>query len=261
MASNDLVIGGLHAVRTAFEHAPADCLELSLNQGSMHPEIDALELLARRLGVSAQRVEVATLNKLYDDSHHQGVVLRRRSPTPVPLKNFLGEDTAGSPPPLFLVLDMIQDPRNFGACLRVADGAGVTAVIYPRDKSARLGHVVAKAASGAIDTVALVAVPNLAAALRSLRDAGVWITGAAHGTSLSLYAVDLRIPAAIVLGNEGQGLRRLTREHCDQLAAIPMHGRLDSLNVATATAVCLFEARRQRLADVAQSDLNRPKLA
>jgi 23S rRNA (guanosine2251-2'-O)-methyltransferase len=257
--SNDLIIGGLHAVRTAFERAPADCLELSVKQGSKHPEIGALDLLAQRHGVSVQQVETATLNKLYDDSHHQGVVLRRRVPAAVPLKNILGEYTPGSPP-LFLVLDMIQDPRNFGACLRVADGAGVTAVIYPRDKSARLGNVVAKAASGAIDTVARAAVPNLAAALRSLRDAGVWITGAAHDTSLSLYAVDFRVAAAIVLGNEGQGLRRLTREHCDQLAGIPMHGRLDSLNVATATAVCLFEARRQRLAGVAQVNLNRPKL-
>ena len=151
-----------------------------------------------------------------------------------------------NPPALILVLDAVQDPRNFGACLRVADGAGVDAVVYPRDKSARLGDVVAKAASGAIDTVRLTPVANLAAALRELRDAGVWITGADGEAEASIYDIDFSGPAALVFGNEGRGLRRLTREHCDTLASIPMAGELESLNVATAVAGGLFEARRQR---------------
>jgi len=140
----------------------------------------------------------------------------------------------------------VQDPRNFGACLRVADGAGAAAVIYPRDKSARLGTVAAKAASGAIDSLVLVDVHNLAQALALLKDAGYWVVGASHEAADSLYAVDLSPPTALVFGNEGSGLRRLTRSHCDRLVRIPMHGAVGSLNVATAAAVTLYEARRQR---------------
>ena len=122
------------------------------------------------------------------------------------------------------------------------------AVVYPRDKSAPLSSVAAKAASGALDTVALVPVANLARALDALKAAGVWVTGTAHDAPLDIYAADFTAPAALVLGNEGSGLRRLTRERCDHLVSIPMAGRVPSLNVATAAAVCLFEARRQRWA-------------
>jgi 23S rRNA (guanosine2251-2'-O)-methyltransferase len=156
-----------------------------------------------------------------------------------------------------VVLDSVQDPRNFGACLRVADCAGVDAVIFPRDKSARLTAAVAKAASGAIDSVALIAVPNLATALERVREAGLWISGATADGDLDLYAADLRGPSALVFGNEGSGLRALTRARCDFLVRIPLAGRVASLNVASAAAVCLFEARRQRAAASGQKLLQR----
>ncbi len=246
MAAADLIIGGIHAVRTALERAAPDCLEMWLRAGHERVEYETLASAAASHGIAVQRVAPATLDKLYGDDHHQGVVLRRRPPALVSLEDLpLGGDNAA---PLLLVLDNIHDPRNFGACLRAADGAGVTAVVFPRDKSARLSSVVAKAASGALDSVRLVAVTNLAAALRQLRDAGIWITGAAHDAPVGLYATDFAAPSAIVLGNEGGGLRRLTRELCDHLVYIPMYGSVPSLNVATAAAVCLFEARRQRLA-------------
>jgi 23S rRNA (guanosine2251-2'-O)-methyltransferase len=248
MAPGDLIIGGVHAVLTAFERVPLDCLELWLKRDHDSVAVQSLAVLAEQHGVSVQLASTTTLDKLYGDNHHQGVVLRRRAPPIRPLKEVLSVSTDTGPAPLLLVLDAVQDPRNFGACLRVADGAGITAVIYPRDNSARPSNAMAKAASGAMDTVALVAVPNLAAAMRELQKAGIWITGAAHDAPKSLYDIDFSFACALVLGNEGSGLRRLTREHCDHLAHIPMSGGLASLNVASAAAVFAFEARRQRLA-------------
>ncbi|MCB1749429.1 MAG: 23S rRNA (guanosine(2251)-2'-O)-methyltransferase RlmB [Gammaproteobacteria bacterium] len=246
MAERDLVIGGWHAVRLALELAADGALELWLRQGQDDPAARALEVQARRYGVAVHRAEARTLDRLNGDERHQGVVLRRRPPATLTQDALLAR-LAGMTP-LLLVLDGVQDPRNFGACLRAADGAGVDAVVYPRDKSAPLSSVAAKAASGALDTVALVPVANLARALDALKAAGVWVTGTAHDAPLDIYAADFTAPAALVLGNEGSGLRRLTRERCDHLVSIPMAGRVPSLNVATAAAVCLFEARRQRRA-------------
>lgn len=245
MAPRDLVVGGLHAVRSALEHAPETALELWLKAAHDNPDLRSIAELAARNGLEAQPAAVATLDKLNGDPHHQGAVLRRRAPATVALDHVLaGAATAG--PALLLVLDSVQDPRNFGACLRAADGAGVSAVIFPRDKSAPLTATAAKAASGAIDTLALVPVANLASAMRTIAAAGVWLTGAVHDAQKTLYEIDFKGPSALVLGNEGTGLRRLTRDRCDELARIPMAGEVASLNVATAAAVCLFEARRQR---------------
>lgn len=248
MSERDLVIGGLHAVTATLTCAPGDVLEVWLRQGSEDGALTACAALARARGITVQTADNRTLDRLYGDEHHQGIVMRRRVPAAPAFGDWCAALPAAATPPLILVLDTVQDPRNFGACLRVADGAGVGAVIYPRDKSARLNNVVAKAASGAIDTVTLLAVPNLASAIDGLKQAGVWVTGAVHDSVTSLYALDLSGASALVLGNEGSGLRRLTRERCDHLAHIPMYGKLSSLNVATAAAVALFEARRQRTA-------------
>jgi len=142
----------------------------------------------------------------------------------------------------------VQDPHKRGACLRSPDAAGVDVVIIPKDKSAPLNATVRKVACGAAETIPVVRVTNLARTLRALRDAGVWIYGAAGEADTSLYDTDLNGPLALVLGGEGKGLRRLTREHCDALMAIPMAGSVSSLNVSVATGICLFEAQRQRLA-------------
>ena len=246
MADRDLMMGGLHATRIALERAGEDALELWLKRDRGAQVIDEIETSARQYGVAIHYVDDKTLDKLYGDTHHQGIVLRRRLPRPLALKAFLDGLAGGEQKPLVLVLDAIQDPRNFGACLRVADGAGVDAVMHTRGKSARLTSVVAKAASGAIDTVPRITVVNLASALAELRDAGLWLTGAVQDGTQDLYAADLSDARALVLGNEGAGLRRLTRERCDTLVRIPMYGQLASLNVASAAAICLFEAQRQR---------------
>lgn len=246
MAARDLIIGGLHAARTALELAGSDVLELWLRRDHEEETTLALVQQARALGVAVQRVDVATLDRVYGDDHHQGVVVRRRPPATTGLSDVLARARVAERTVLLLILDHVQDPRNFGACLRAADGAGVDGVIFPRDQSARLTTVVAKAASGALDTVALIAVPNLANAMSQLSAAGVWLVGTAEEGATDLYAVDLTLPTAFALGNEGDGLRRLTRARCDTLVKIPMRGRIPSLNVATAAAVCLFEAQRQR---------------
>jgi 23S rRNA (guanosine2251-2'-O)-methyltransferase len=150
------------------------------------------------------------------------------------------------PRTLLLLLDGVTDPRNLGACLRTAEAAGVQAVIVPRDRSANMTPVVASAAAGAAESLPLIAVTNLARSMQELREAGVWIAGAAGEAEKTLYEIDLTGPIAWALGAEGEGLRRLTRERCDVLARIPLHGQVESLNVSVATGICLFETQRQR---------------
>ena len=246
MADRDLIMGGIHATRIALERAGEDSLELWIRRDHDPATVAVIEAAARLHGAAVHHVEDSTLDKLYGDGHHQGVVLRRRPPRPLDLKAFLDGLEVGAKAPLILVLDNMQDPRNFGACLRVADGAGVDAVVYTRDRSARMSSVVAKAASGAIDTVPLIAVTNLVAAFAQMQQAGIWIMGAVQDCIGDLYDADLTPALALVVGHEGSGLRRLTRERCDLLLRIPMFGRIESLNVASAAAIGLFEARRQR---------------
>ena len=246
MADRDLVMGGIHATRIALERAGEDSLELWIRRGHDPGIVAAIEAGARLHGAAVHHVEDSTLDKLYGDRHHQGVVLRRRAPRPLDLKAFLTGLDARANAPLILVLDNVQDPRNFGACLRAADAAGVDAVVTTRDKSARMSSVVAKAASGAIDTVPLITVTNLAAAFAQMQQTGIWITGAVQDSTGDLYDTDLTPALALVVGHEGSGLRRLTRERCDLLVRIPMFGRIESLNVTSAAAIGLFEARRQR---------------
>jgi 23S rRNA (guanosine2251-2'-O)-methyltransferase len=152
----------------------------------------------------------------------------------------------GKKNPLVLVLDCIQDPHNLGACLRTADAAGVACVIMPKDKSAPISETVLRVSCGGAENVPLVRVTNLARAMEKLKELGIWLVGTADEATQSLYEMDLKGPAGIVMGAEGEGMRRLTGEHCDFLVRIPMAGRVECLNVSVATGVCLFEAVRQR---------------
>ena len=209
-------------------------------------ELDALAKQASALGVMVQRVPPATLDRLADGGVHQGIVLRRRAPPALEMNDLRARLAGRKEPPLLLAIDHPQDPHTLGACLRVADGAGVDAVIIPRDRSVGLTAVAAKVASGAADSVPLVQVGNLVRALESLKEDGLWVVGASGETEHNLYQADLKLPLVMVMGAEGPGLRRLTRETCDLLVRIPMLGTVESLNLSTAAAVCLFEARRQR---------------
>jgi 23S rRNA (guanosine2251-2'-O)-methyltransferase len=185
---------------------------------------------------------------------HQGVVTEVRPSVPLDENSLLDLLTAQATPALVLVLDGVSDPHNLGACLRTADAAGATAVVAPRDRAAGLSPAVRKVAAGAAETIPFAQVTNLARALRDMKEAGLWIAGTAGDGEKDLYAVDLTGPLAIVMGSEGKGLRRLTRESCDFSLRLPMRGAVASLNVGVAAGIALYEALRQRGAKLAKSE-------
>jgi len=197
---------------------------------------------------------MATLDQETGGAAHQGVVAEVRPSVALDENGLLDLLTAAAPPALVLVLDGVSDPHNLGACLRTADAAGALAVVAPRDRAAGLTPVVRKVAAGAAETVPFAQVTNLARALRDLKDAGLWIVGTAADGEQDLFAADLRGPLAVVMGSEGRGLRRLTREGCDFCIRLPMQGAVQSLNVSVAAGIVLFEAGRQRRAAVAKSE-------
>ena len=244
--SRDEVVGGLHAVESLLAHAPGRIKRLQVAADNADARLVALASRAQALGISVERLRRERLERSHADLRHQGVVAFAR-PRPRAGEAELAALVA-SGGDLFLALDGVTDPHNIGACLRSADAAGARAVIVPRDRSATLTPAAAKAASGAAETMPLVVVTNLARTLRELRAAGVWVVGLDGDAPEPLYRVDLTPPTVLVLGAEGEGLRRLTREHCDRLAAIPMTGSVASLNVSVAAGVALFEAVRQRSA-------------
>ncbi|MBL8265597.1 23S rRNA (guanosine(2251)-2'-O)-methyltransferase RlmB [Steroidobacter sp.] len=244
--SEDSVIFGLHAVRTLLQQRPERAALLILQKGRDDARVTEIAKLAQAKGIKTELRDGRELDRLAGSERHQGACLQIRS------VGVLGEgalddllDSASSAP-LLLVLDGVQDPHNLGACLRTADAAGVTAVIVPKDRAAGLSAVVRKVASGAAETVPLIQVTNLARTLRWLKEREIWIVGTDDQAPHSLYASKLTGPLAVVLGAEGTGLRRLTRENCDALVSIPMRGVVESLNVSVATGVLLYEALRQR---------------
>ncbi len=244
-------VPGFHAVTALLRHRPEDVVELYIDRQRQDARMRSLLERAQLAGVRTVPVDTARLDAIAGGGRHQGVVAfvaaqaRTRS-----LEEVL-DALDPRRPALFLVLDGVQDPHNLGACLRVADGAGVDAVIAPKDRAAGLSAAAVKVASGAADTVPYVAVTNLARALHTLKEAGVWVVGAAGEAQKSLYECDLAGPVAWVLGAEGEGLRRLTRELCDELVRIPMLGAVESLNVSVAAGVCLYETVRRRLTQTA----------
>ena len=242
-----LLVWGLHASAAVFARAAQDVLDVWVRDDALNPDLAALVSEAGQRGVRAQRVPVATLDRMSEGAVHQGIVLRRRAPAALDIAGLRALLAATGRPPLVLALDHPQDPHNLGACLRVADGAGADAVLLPRDRSVGLTAVVAKVASGAADSMPIALVPNLVQALESLKQDGLWVIGATDDAPGTLYQADFKVPLVLVLGAESEGLRRLTRATCDALVAIPMAGSVSSLNLSTAAAVCLYEARRQRL--------------
>jgi len=239
-------IYGWHAVQAALERAGDRIATLWVADGRRGPRLAALLKAAQAARIEPQYVARAELDRLVDGKPHQGVVADyhpQAAPAPGDLNEFLARLNG---PAFLLVLDGVQDPHNLGACLRSADAAGAQAVIVPRDHAVAVTATVRKVASGAAESVPVLTVANLARALDQLRAAGIWVVGASAEAETSLYDADLTGPLALVLGGEGEGLRRLTREHCDVLAAIPLAGSVASLNVSAAAAVCLYEALRQR---------------
>jgi len=244
--SESTVIFGLHAVRTLLRQRPERAVLLILQKGREDARINELVQLAQARSIKTEWRDTRELDRLAGNERHQGACLQVRSAGALgegALDDLLDAVTAA---PLLLVLDGVQDPHNLGACLRTADAAGVTAVIVPKDRAAGLSATVRKVASGAAESVPLIQVTNLARTLRWLKEREIWIVGTDDQAPHSLYESKLTGPLAIVLGAEGTGLRRLTRENCDVLVSIPMRGVVESLNVSVAAGVLLYEALRQR---------------
>ncbi|NKI19477.1 23S rRNA (guanosine(2251)-2'-O)-methyltransferase RlmB [Spongiibacter sp. KMU-166] len=236
---------GLHAVLTALERRPDALREIYVLQGRRDKRLQkVLDLAARHQLPITERSREA-LDKMVS-GRHQGVVAVADAMAPGSEKDIPGIVEAAGRDALILVLDGVTDPHNLGACLRSADAAGVQLVIAPKDNSASLNATVSKVACGAAEAVPFVQVTNLARCLTQLQDLGVWIVGMAGEADDSLYDCDLTGPRALVMGAEGSGMRRLTKERCDYLAKLPMAGEVSSLNVSVATGICLFEAVRQR---------------
>ncbi|MBT1121687.1 23S rRNA (guanosine(2251)-2'-O)-methyltransferase RlmB [Stutzerimonas nitrititolerans] len=238
---------GLHAVEALLRHHPKRVKQVWLAEGRGDPRVRVLLELAEQARVRVGQCERREMDA-WVEGVHQGVVAEV-SPSQVWGEAMLEEllDRAEGPP-LLLVLDGVTDPHNLGACLRTADAAGALAVIVPKDKAATLNATVRKVACGAAEVVPLVAVTNLARSLEKLQQRGLWVVGTAGEAEQVIYAQDLTGPTVLVMGAEGKGMRRLTREHCDFLVRLPMAGSVSSLNVSVATGVCLFEALRQRQA-------------
>lgn len=237
---------GVHAVSAALQ-AGNRVQALWCDQDRRDQRINDLQVLAQQDEVPVHLCSRRELSERVGTDKHQGVIAACH-PQSEYREGDLEHLLARTPVPLVLVLDNVQDPHNLGACLRSADAAGVSCVIVPRDNAAPVSAVVRKVASGAVESVPLVRVANLARSLRQLKDLGVWLVGMAGEAEQSLYQVDLSGPIALLLGGEGKGLRRLTREHCDYLVSLPMAGMVSSINVSVATGICLFEAVRQRQA-------------
>lgn len=238
------LIYGFHAVSAKLRHAPDSVLEIYLSGDRKDARVKKFVAQAEAAGARILQSDGDKLDGMVGTRRHQGVVAKvdatRREIKLADVLDSLDENA------LILVLDGVQDPHNLGACLRVADAAGAHAVVAPKDRAVGLNATAVKVASGAADTVPYITVTNLARALREMQEAGVWVVGAAGEADKTLYDIDQKVPVAWVLGAEGDGLRRLTRDTCDELARIPMHGSVESLNVSVASGICLFEARRQR---------------
>lgn len=240
------LIHGLHPIETLLNQHPEQIQSLVILDHKLGPRLDKIIELAQKKGVKFTFAPKEKFLKLAPaETTHQGLLAYINAQTDWQEQDLLSlfEST---PSPLFLILDGVQDPHNLGACLRTANGAGVTAVISPKDNAASLTATVRKVACGAEQFTPFITVTNLARTLRDLKDQGLWLVGLEGQAEQSLYEVDFTGPKGLILGSEGSGMRRLTKELCDFLVTIPMQGQIDSLNVSNACAVSLYEAVRQR---------------
>lgn len=247
MSTNKEYVFGLHAVEALLSKQPERVIRVCVFPDRSDKKLDAVVALARKLGMQVDQASRPELDRMTQDANHQGIVAychKARVYSEADLKTLLENLDV---PPFLLILDGVQDPHNLGACFRSADAAGVHAIIAPKDKAVGITPVVSKVACGAAETVPFVQVTNLARTMEQLKESGVWLYGADAEAKQTLYQTKLSGSVGIVMGAEGSGLRRLTRELCDVLLNIPMHGSVSSLNVSVATGVFLFEVVRQNL--------------
>lgn len=245
-ADRSRLVAGINPVIAALRARAKDIQRLLVVEDTHNQRVRDIEHMARDAGISVVHTHRDHIEQLTGLESHQDVVAElggQVSLDEAGLEALLdGLDEA----PLLLVLDGVTDPHNLGACLRTAEAAGVHAVIVPKDRAAGLTPAARKASAGASEVLPLVQVTNLARTLRALKERGIWLYGTSDRAESDLYGQELNGPLALVLGSEGEGLRRLTAETCDFLVKIPLHGAIESLNVSVAAGVCLFEIRRQR---------------
>ena len=232
-------IYGFHSAESRIARAPQSILEAYVDNRRRDARMQKLVESLEASGIAYQAISKRDLSG-FVDANHQGVVLKTKLSAQKPEKALYDLLDALDRPPLLLILDQITDPHNLGACLRTADGAGVDAVILPKDGACPINETVRRVASGAADSVNVFYVTNLARSLKEIQKRGVWVTGLTDAASQSVFEAKLTRPIALVLGAEGKGMRKLTQEHCDQLVSIPMSGSVSSLNVSVATGVVLY---------------------
>ncbi|HGJ5875888.1 MAG TPA: 23S rRNA (guanosine(2251)-2'-O)-methyltransferase RlmB [Arsenophonus sp.] len=239
------IIYGIHVVQALLERDPSRFKQVYVLKGREDKRLLPLIEQLEKLGIIIHLANRQWLDRQTEDAVHQGIIAQVK-----PGRQYQESDLdiiiAQTQSPFLLILDGITDPHNLGACLRSADVAGVNAVIVPKDKSAQLNATAKKVACGAAESMPLIRVTNLARTLRQLQQQHIWIVGTAGEANRTLYESELTGAIALVMGAESEGMRRLTREHCDELISIPIAGSVSSLNVSVATGVCLFEAVRQR---------------
>lgn len=246
MGPTKSIIFGIHSVHALLESQPEKIQRLCVQKERHDKKVETILHLAKENGIYIEHLLKPALDKMTENANHQGVIafcIKSRIYSENDIKPLLEKIEI----PFVLILDGIQDPHNLGACFRSADAAGVHLIIAPKDKSAGITPIVSKVASGAAEKIPFVQATNLVRAMEELKGMGIWIYGAAAEASTTLFQMNLSGAVAIVLGAEGAGLRRLTREHCDGLIKIPMFGSVSSLNVSVAAGICLFEVVRQRI--------------
>ncbi|KTD07622.1 23S rRNA (guanosine(2251)-2'-O)-methyltransferase RlmB [Legionella jamestowniensis] len=237
---------GLHAVHALLVNPHRPTKKLYVSQERLDKKLQMLLDLAEQKGIPIERLTVQKMHQRFAEFTHQGIVASAGNLPQYNENDLLSLLANAKKPFLVLILDGITDPHNLGACLRTADATGVDFVIIPKDKNAGITPVVTKVACGATESIPVVRVTNLVRAMEIIKQEGVWVYGAAGEATESIYTLDCKTSLALVMGAEGEGLRRLTREHCDGLFALPMLGSVESLNVSVATGVCLYEVVRQR---------------
>ena len=247
MSSTPKVLFGFHAVGVRLKTDPTSVIEIYYEPTRRDARMRHFLERVKEAGVRLIEADALRIAKLVGSHGHQGVAARVNEIKMVHSLDDLLDALEGKDAPLILVLDGVTDPHNLGACLRVADGAGAHAVIAPKDHAVGVNATVAKVASGAAETVPYFMVTNLARTLNELKERNIWVIGTSDDAPKTLFDVDLKGPTALVLGAEGDGMRQLTRKTCDELVSIPMQGAVESLNVSVASAVCLYEACRQRM--------------
>lgn len=245
--SKTIVIFGFHAIQAQLDSAPEGFVKVLTLDNRNDKRVAQITSQLNQLDIQTVKSNKQQLDKLTKNQTHQGIAAEILLPTLPNQDELIGFVSRLEAPPLILILDSIQDPRNLGACLRSANAAGVDCVVINKDGSAPINALVHKTSAGALNQLKIFQVTNLARTIKALQKEDVWVVGLDGSTETSIYQIDLKTPTALIMGAEGTGLRKLTKQSCDQLALIPMQGNVESLNVSVATGISLFEASRQRL--------------